>query len=531
MKTIDGCGWLVRVLLAMFLLAYMSWPCVAQDNAMDSQDDLYRHMYEGGLITQEEYEYASKEGRLPSRNSRQVESDVMATTEQGFAATEAGQTDTSQQRLHRQLDAASNPVTVEEFRQARREKLVSRIPELFTQQHAEKTDAERAAKRGNLPIFLEQKDGSVSELMAIRNGHPVYYTTYNIKSADTIGTDEIWPGGGHGFSLSGTNMTLGMWDARAVRTTHVEFVAGGQSRLIRGDSYTNFLEDPHPTQVAGTMIAAGINTNARGMSFSAQLRTYRWDEDIAEMAEAATIHDLRISNHSYGRNTGWNIINLGGYWYWIWYGDVYVNTAEDYKFGFYSEDESRNIDQVVYEASTYLPVWAAGNEKGGYNLGPATQPAYHLIVISNVLYSTTTLVHNADGAPNGYDLIPPQGTAKNVLTVGAVSNVPGGYSSPTNVFLASFSSVGPTDDGRIKPDVVAQGVNLFTTSNATDSAYSIVSGTSFASPSVAGSLNLLQQLYCDLRGTNRALLASTLKALAIHTADDCGPTGPDYSFG
>jgi hypothetical protein len=141
------------------------------------------------------------------------------------------------------------------------------------------------------------------------------------------------------------------------------------------------------------------------------------------------------------------------------------------------------------------------------------------------------MVHNSDGTIYGYDLLPPQGVAKNVLTVGAVSNIPGGYTSASNVFLAYFSSGGPTDDGRIKPDVVAQGVNLFTTSNATDSAYSTVSGTSFSAPSVAGSLNLLQQLYCEVRGTNRALLASTLKGIAIHTADDCGAAGPDYTFG
>ncbi len=151
--------------------------------------------------------------------------------------------------------------------------------------------------------------------------------------------------------------------------------------------------------------------------------------------------------------------------------------------------------------------------------------------INGSYITNSTLSHNSDGAPYGYDLIPPHGVAKNVLTVGAVSNVVGGFSATSSVILASFSSVGPTDDGRIKPDVVAQGVNLFTASNATDSAYSTVSGTSFSAPSVAGSLNLLHQLYCEVRGTNRALLASTLKGIAIHTADDCGATGPDYTFG
>jgi len=524
-------SWLGFVFLALAVLMWAPTPCAAQDDTRGASDELFRQMYEGGLITQEEYEYASKEGHLPGGKSAETTTGLSAEPEQTIWGSNGVARDRSGGTLHRRLEANGQPVTVEQFRQTKQERLAARIPNLFARQRAEKQAALDAARAGNLPIRVEQKDGSVTELMAIENGHPVYYTTYNIKSADTIGTDEVWPGGNLGLLLSGTNRTLGLWDANAVRTTHVEFASGGTYRITQLDGVTNVLDNPHPTEVAGTLIANGVNTNAKGMSYFSLLLAHEWNNDYAEMAEAAVSNDLRISNHSYGRNAGWNIINLGGYWYWIWYGDVYVNTTEDYKFGFYSTNESREIDQIVYEASSYLPVWASGNEKGGYNLGPATQPFYHLLIISNNYYSTTSLVHNSDGAPNGYDLVPPQGTAKNVLTVGAVSNVPGGYTSATNVFLAEFSSVGPTDDGRVKPDVVAQGVNMFTTYNTNDTAYQTVSGTSFSAPSVAGSLNLLQQLYCNLRGTNRALLASTLKALAIHTADNCGPAGPDYSFG
>lgn len=516
--------WLGFLLAAGVAICWLPTPANAQDDARE----LYRKMYEGGLITQAAYEQTTGES-APAVQSTALSDNSEAEGTAGV--TTNAKIDAPEQIRHRSLNAEGIPATVEQFRQAKRIKLAARIPGLFERQRTEKQAADRLAKSLNLPIRVEQKDGSVSELMAIRNGHPIFYTTYNIKSADTIGTDEVWPGGSLGISLSGTNCTLGIWDAAAVRTTHVEFAQGGLSRVTYGDGYTNYVRDAHPTQVAGTMIASGVNTNAKGMSFQSALYSCYWDEDIAEMALAATSNDLRISNHSYGLNTGWNIIYLSGSYYWIWYGDVYVNTLEDYRFGFYSSDESREIDQTVYEASTYLPVWASGNERGGYNLGPATQPYYHLIVISNTLYSTTNLVHYSDGYPSGYDLIPPQGAAKNVLTVGAVSNVAGGFTSPLNVFLASFSSTGPTDDGRIKPDVVAQGVNLFTADNTNDTAYVNVSGTSFSAPSVAGSLNLLQQLYVNIRGTNRALLASTLKGIVIHTADDCGTAGPDYLYG
>lgn len=497
-------------------------------NAQDDARELYRKMYEGGLITQAAYEQTTGD-RYPAVKPT---ASIDTTAAEGISG-ESGnaKTDYTEQIWHRSLNAEGIPATVEQFRQAKRAKLAARVSGLFERQRTEKQAADQLARSLNLPVGVKQKDGSISELMAVQNGHPVFYTTHNIKAADTIGSDEVWPGGSLGLSLTGTNHTLGMWDVAAVRTAHAEFAQGILSRVMIGDAYTNFIQYAHSTQVAGTMIAAGVNTNSKGMSFQSPLRSYRWDEDIAEMALAAASNDLRVSNHSYGLNTGWNIIELGGYYYWIWHGDIFVNSLEDYYFGFYSTNHSRLIDQTVYEASTCLPVWSAGNERGGYNLGPASQPAYHLIVITNTLYETTNMVHYGDGYPNGYDLVPPQGTAKNVLTVGSVSNVAGGFTSPTNVFLASFSSTGPTDDGRIKPDVVAQGVNLYTTHNTSNTAYASASGTSFSAPSVAGSLNLLQQYYGEIRGTNRALLASTLKGLAIHTADDCGPAGPDYSFG
>lgn len=519
--------WLGLLLAAVTAIFWLPTPTSAQDDAQE----LYRKMYEGGLITQMAYEQATG-GTAPLGDKVQSSSARdSADPEAPAGRTEDITADVPKQIQHRSLSVSGEPATVEQFRQAKREKLAARIPGLFARQRADKLEAERIAKSQNMPIRFTQKDGSICELMSIENGHPIYYTTHNIKSADTIGTDEVWPGGSLGLSLSGTNTLLGMWDGVAVRTTHIEFVNGGTSRITRGDSFTNFITDPHSTQVAGTLIAAGVNTNARGMSFQSSLRSYQWIEDIAEMALAATSNDLRISNHSYGLNAGWNIINRTGTWEWIWYGDPFVNLYEDYKFGFYSTNYSRAIDQTTYEANTYLPVWSSGNESRGYNWGPASQPITHLLYINGTYVTNSTLLHNGDGAPDGYDLIPPHGVAKNVLTVGAVSNVVGGFSATSSVFLAYFSSVGPTDDGRIKPDIVAQGVNLFTTSNATDAAYSTVSGTSFAAPSVAGSLNLLRQLDSEVRGTNRALLASTLKGIAIHTADDCGSAGPDYSFG
>ena len=104
------------------------------------------------------------------------------------------------------------------------------------------------------------------------------------------------------------------------------------------------------------------------------------------------------------------------------------------------------------------------------------------------------------------------------------------YEDASDVFMSSFSSWGPTDDGRIKPDIAAKGVNMYSASGASNASYTNMSGTSMATPNVSGSLLLLQQHYNDLNG--EYMLASTLRALALHTADEAGfAPGPDYRFG
>ncbi len=120
---------------------------------------------------------------------------------------------------------------------------------------------------------------------------------------------------------------------------------------------------------------------------------------------------------------------------------------------------------------------------------------------------------------------------KNILTVGAVNPIAAGYSSAADVLMSSFSSWGPTDDGRIKPDVVADGVGLTSSIASSNNAYATYSGTSMATPNVTGSLLLLQEYYVQLH-PGIFMRSATLKGLTIHTADEAGPNpGPDYQFG
>ncbi|MBD3167713.1 S8 family serine peptidase [bacterium] len=344
---------------------------------------------------------------------------------------------------------------------------------------------------------------------------PIIYVTDNYNAAVSVAVDEVWPGGESGYDLTGITggmLDLGIWDSGIVRDTHVEF--GGRALPMDGGSTSD-----HGTHVGGTMIAAGVNQDAKGMSYEAYLISYNWDSDDSEMTDAAE-DGLTASNHSYSPLAGWSY--SGGNYYW--YGNPSISEVEDYSFGFYSS-MAQDWDEIAYNAPYYNICKSAGNER---NDGPAPGTG-HYVWQGGWQWSTTT--RDPDGGEDGYDCLGPRSTGKNYFMVGAVDDVINGYSGPNSVNMSSFSSWGPTDDGRIKPDIVANGVSLFSASNAGNNSYSNKSGTSMSSPNFTGSINLLIQFYKQLHdGTPPR--HSTIKALVSHTADECGShDGPDYSYG
>lgn len=426
-------------------------------------------------------------------------------------------------------DENGEPQTAAALRAAKRQRLAERVAQQKRELLDKQARLDQLQRENGWQDRIRLDSGSDAVLIGEQNGSPLYYAPHNINAADTISTDEVWPGGATGFNLNGGNTLIGLWDQDAVRDTHVEFT----SRVVQQDGAEPF--DFHATAVAGTLMSAGINTlpiggqsvpnAARGMSFAADLDAYDFDGDLMEMADAVVNDNLRLSNHSYGLTSGWRLTTEFG---WLWFGQTTVSVLEDFKFGFYFENVSDALDQIVYDGETYLPVFSSGNDQGE---GPATQPVNHWAVVGEEFQFFTGVTRNLDGGANGFDTVSPQGSAKNVLTVGAIDDIIGGYDGVSTVNLENFSSMGPTDDGRVKPDLVANGKELVTTDAPSDTAYQIISGTSFSTPNVTGSLNLLRQLYHTTYTEDYPILASTLKAVAIHTADEAGNVGPDYSHG
>ncbi|QHI37365.1 PII-type proteinase [Kordia antarctica] len=386
-----------------------------------------------------------------------------------FAQTSFGQTDAEKQKIVSQYDVQK----------------LGELENTFTaSQVQEKQKAVRLAQQNGWDIRKTLADGTLIELQKVTpDGTPVYYTTFNVAAAKSTRADHLNSGGSLGLNLMGQNMTAHVWDGGLARTSHQEYDgAGGTNRFSIGDGTTTL--HYHSAHVTGTIMASGVVANSKGMAPHASAVGYDWNSDLAEATSAAS-SGMLISNHSYGFR-----------------GDL----VPDHYFGGYIT-ESRDWDEILFNAPNFLMVVAAGNDgnQNGYNGSPL------------------------DGN-SSYDKLTGHSTSKNNLVVANANDANiDGSGNLVSVTINSSSSEGPTDDYRIKPDITGNGTSVYSTYESSDTAYNSITGTSMASPNVAGSLLLLQQ---HANNTNGSFMkAATLKGLALHTADDAGSNGPDAIFG
>lgn len=67
------------------------------------------------------------------------------------------------------------------------------------------------------------QDSSIQLMFVDEHGKPIYYQMGNLTAAKTVSTNKVWPGGGYGYSLTGSSTLageLGIWDGGGVLTTH-----------------------------------------------------------------------------------------------------------------------------------------------------------------------------------------------------------------------------------------------------------------------------------------------------------------------
>ena len=354
----------------------------------------------------------------------------------------------------------------------------------------ENDDMLRKATVAGVPEKIRSGESIYRLVYIDASGKPVYEADHNSDAIATVSANEVHQGGSLNLNLSGSGLRAYVWEVSGLpRLSHQEF--GG--RVVAGES--DGLSS-HATHVAGTIANSGIDAEAKGFAFAANVTAYTSSNAESEMANAAA-NGAIVSNHSYGTICGWKDDQ--------WRGDPSISTQEDYKFGRYASKAS-SWDNIAYANPFYTIVKSAGNDRN--DTGDGSYP---------------------DDGP--YDTVGPRGSAKNVITVGAVRDLNNGYTgNPSDVLMTSFSGWGPVDDGRIKPDLVSNGQSVYSSDSGNDTDYRRRSGTSMATPGITGSVVLLQELNQNVTGN--LLRSATVKALLIHTADEAGTNdGPDYQFG
>lgn len=383
--------------------------------------------------------------------------------------------------------------------------LINQLSQRFNKEYNEGyAKALEIANEKKLPISGTTKDGAAFSLKGIdsETGELLYYKTFNNtatkSSVQTARAQHLYSGGSLGLNLQGQGMILGIWDGGQPQASHPNL---GVSRISNKDNAPVGTQTgiDHATHVAGTMIGNGSSQiTARGIAFNGYLWANKWDDDDSEMAAQAG-QGLLVSNHSYG------IDNV-----------AYVNQPNI--FGRYNQ-AARNLDEMLYLADKYLPVFAAGNDRLGVEVNGVLTPL--------------------NPTKGGFDLMVNETVAKNAVVVAAIEGFTE-YTAPLDVVMSSFSQWGPTDDYRIKPDISAKGVAVYSSNmpqpNSVNS-YASYPGTSMAAPAVTAVFALWQQYFNQLWPVQAAMRSASLRALMAHTASqayspgDSTVPGPNAKFG
>jgi len=310
------------------------------------------------------------------------------------------------------------------------------------------------------------------------------------------------------YELTGQGVTVLVYDGGLIHDDHIDF----DNRVIEKESGVS--AHPHSTFVAGILGGSGANSD--------------------------------------GRTTN-NIQNTG-------IPNQYAGVAPNVQFKSYAVDgltsalsalygTSGDIETDFSEAITSgidLATMSLGHPVNSNNLDCSFHEDYSHTseVLDNIVTGSlgqklilTKSAGNERSSPrcNSFDLgefrtVNSPATAKNPIVVGALD-------TDRNNAVTLFSSFGPTDDGRIKPDVTAPGchnANLGQFSHgikstAPNNGYRQACGTSFSAPLVGGIVSLMIEKWDSVNA--ESLLPHTAKAILIHTASDLGNDGPDYQYG
>lgn len=298
----------------------------------------------------------------------------------------------------------------------------------------------------------------------------------------------------------------------------------------------------HAAHVAGIMMGDGtVTANWVGTAPAATNVSYNAYQSVAELAcelaDSNAAFGARLANNSWGRLP--NNATMARYNAFSQGMDAQIagTPAESVIYIAHNWQRCRMVGGACGAGGALPAIYTAPSTGGACTVPPAG-------VVVPAVPEPAALVRD-----RFYTLSPGGGnSAKNTIVVGAVNS---GAPSAAGSFarMTTFSSWGPTQDGRIKPDLVAAGaednqrdgtagdpdpqitapvcttVDVFpNTGNCLtiDNAYGAKRGTSMAAPAVTGgaALVLHQQAVSGLVAGDVALDSDSLKALLVHTAVD-----------
>lgn len=316
------------------------------------------------------------------------------------------------------------------------------------------------------------------------------FVLFNDIAKSYIHTDELWnlgyTGEGQIIGICDTGLDTGVDDS----SMHLDFQGRIDAIYALGRSTA---DDPHGhgTHVAGSVLGNGANSNGqiKGMAPQARLVFQSVLNDSNGLTLPSDLNDLFQQAWDAGARIHTNS--------WGSVGQDYINLYDE---------EAQQVDQFIWNHDMII-LFSAGNNGSSY--GSISTP----------------------------------GTAKNVITVGASENdrPEKDSSSDDPTTIAYFSGRGRTDDGRIKPDVVAPGTYILSTrsSKAPDrnpsqnynAYYEYMSGTSMATPLTAGAVAIARQYMINNWGITPK--PALMKAAIINGATDLqyGVPSTDQGWG
>ncbi|MBI1935729.1 S8 family serine peptidase [Candidatus Woesearchaeota archaeon] len=293
-------------------------------------------------------------------------------------------------------------------------------------------------------------------------------------SAPIINAESFWNNGYNGSNVSVCVIDTGIYKSHPAFGSRVI----AEKDFVTSDSDGDNPDDyhGHGTHVAGTV--AGNNETYKGIAFGANLinaKVFSSSTDLASTTDIMSAIDWCITQ-------GADILTLS------------LGGGDETNDG--SDSLSQYVDLAVDQGK--IVTIAAGNS------GPGG--------------SSSSCRTARDSSGSSYSICEP-GLAHKVITVGSSQT---GKSGTTKDGLSGFSGRGPTGDERIKPDLLAPGEVI--TSTWKDGSFNSISGTSMATPHVAGLAALLLQ-------AKRNLTPEETKVLFMNSVYDYGVFVKDNDYG